>query len=117
MSRNSHCSPDLGNLSLIRREEELVILTSCHVNVVDGSCLVSSGARSSPSLADAKKAVVAAAQITCFDSADQLDLPIRCPIRRSKGNVTTRLVPVFAGAAWASLMAPFSIELMRGSSW
>ena len=76
-SRNSQLSPDLGRFSLIRKESSLDFDTSDHKSVEDGSWADSDGAKSSPNLADAKYAVVASAQNTCFDMADHDEIAIR----------------------------------------
>ena len=105
-------SPDFGCFSLISKDSEpgvSVNITSSHNRSDDGEKSCSSLAKISPSLVDAKNAVVAALQITCLDRGSHCDLAILCPSTLRRGKVTTRLVDdtVFFMRKW--LKAPLRI--------
>lgn len=88
-------SPDFGCFNLMSTDSEpgvSVNFTSSHSKSDDGEKSCCSLAKISPSLVDAKNAVVAALQITCLDRGSHWDIAILCPRTRRRGKVTTRLV-------------------------
>ncbi len=92
-----------------------VNFTSAQVRSDVGSWDWSEDDSSSPSLADGKKAVVHAVQITCFDWFDQDVEAILCPIVSNMGKVTTRLVCGLGGFEKTILAAPLRISGITGS--
>ncbi len=71
--------------------------------------------RSSPNLADGKKAVVHADHTTCFDCCDQSVNEMRCPMVRSSVSVTILLVSGLEGWENCRLEAPFKMRERTGS--